>query len=80
MTSNAPMSGALALGTGDAPLIGGHAGDGDPGIDGGAAGEQGLGEGRPAVVRQRPEPGVGVDQVGGIEGHGRSVGEEVVAE
>ena len=38
-----------------------------------------MGEGRAAVVGQRAEQRVGVDQVGGVEGHAGGVGEEVVA-
>ena len=72
--------GGGALGPGDAALVGGHARHGDAGVDGRAAGEQGHGLGRPAVVGQRAEQGVGVDQVGGIEGEAGVVGEQVVAE
>ena len=39
-----------------------------------------MGQGGAAVVGQRAEQGVGVDQVGGVEGHGGRVGEEVVAQ
>ena len=39
-----------------------------------------MGEGRAAVVGQRAEQRVGVDQVGGVEGHAGRVGEEVVAQ
>src|SRR3954451_2346353 len=46
----------------------------------GLPGNRAWGGGGPAVEGQRAEPWSGVDQIGGIEGDGRCVGEEVVAE
>ena len=67
------------LGPRNASLIGRHAGNGNTGVDCWATREQGLGQSWAAVVGKRAEQGVGVDEVGGIEGHGGRVGEEVVA-
>ena len=53
---------------------------GNPCVDRGAAGEQGLSQGRPAVVGERTQQRVGVDKVGGVEAEAGIVGEEVVAQ
>ena len=54
----------------EAALVGGDAGDGGAGVAGRAAGEQRHGLGRPAVVAQRGQAGVGdVEQV--VAGRGQ---------
>ena len=58
---------------GEAPLVHGDAGVDLDVIDGRAVGGQGPGQGRATVILQRPQFGVGVDQVGG-RGEGACVG------
>ena len=72
--------GSAPLGSGDSTLVGGDAGNGCAGVDGRAAGEQGIGEGRTSVIGQQTEQRVGVDEISGIEAEAGSIGEEVVAQ
>ena len=66
----------------EAALVGGEAGDGDARADGGAAGAEGHGLGRPAVVAQRGEQRI--DGTGGgahlVAGGGEPAGAVPVAD